>query len=321
MCASRIIVTDATFPGFEAEKAVAARHEASFEEAHCLTADDVLQAASRANVLMVQFAQITAAAIERLPPKGAIVRYGLGLDNIDLKAAEHKGIRVAYVPDYATGEVADHTAALIVAALRKLLQLDASVRANQWDPLGIARPLRGLAQTVVGFVGFGRIGREVHARLKPFGFKSAVADPYADAATIRLSGAEPMDLETLFSMVDVVTLHAPLTPATRHLVNAQRLARMKPTALIVNTARGALVDTTALEAALTERRIGGAALDVFETEPLPANSKLRHLPNVLLTPHVAWYSTESARRVQELAADEVDRYLSGRPARCPAQIT
>lgn len=314
----RIVVTDATFPRFEAERAVALRHGASFEEARCSNADDVLRAASGADVLLVQFCQITRTVIERLALGAAIVRYGLGLDNIDLKAAKRKGIRVAYVPDYATGEVADHTLALILAALRKILPLDAAVRAGRWDPVGVAGSMRSLSQSVMGFVGFGRIGREVQARLRPFGVKSVVADPYADPAIVRSLGAEPIDLEVLFSTADVVILHAQLSAATKHLVNAERLARMKATAVIVNTARGGLIDTAALEEALMERRIGGAALDVFEAEPLPGSSRLRQLPNVILTPHAAWYSSESVMRVQELAADEVDRHFSGRPSRCPA---
>jgi len=317
----RIVVTDATFPRLEAERAVAARYGASLEEARCASPEDVVKAARGTDVLLVQFAQITREAIEVMAPNAAIVRYGLGLDNIDLTAAQRKGVRVAYVPDYATGEVADHTAALILAALRKIIALDRSVRAGKWDPVGVCRPMQSFAQSVVGFIGFGRIGREVHARLQPFGFTSIVSDPYADAATLSALSARAVDLETLFSTADVVSLHAPLTPTTRHVVNAVRLKLMKATAVIVNTARGALIDSASLEDALAENRIGGAALDVFEEEPLPADSRLRQLSNVILTPHAAWYSAQSAERVQALAADEVHRHLSGQPARCPAPKT
>ena len=164
----RIVVTDATFPRLDQEKAVAARYGTDLIEARCSSPEDVVKAATGTNVLLVQFAQVTADAIERLAPNAAIVRYGLGLDNIDLKAAQRKGVRVAYVPDYATGEVADHTAALILTALRKILPLDRSVRAGSWDPVGIAKPIQSFATSTAGFIGFGRIGREVHARLKPF---------------------------------------------------------------------------------------------------------------------------------------------------------
>jgi D-3-phosphoglycerate dehydrogenase len=280
-----------------------------------------VKASQGADVLLVQFAQVTRQAIEALAPNAAIVRYGLGLDNIDLQSAQCRGVRVAYVPDYATGEVADHTAALILTALRKIIPLDRSVRAGMWDPVGVCRPLQSFAQSVAGFIGFGRIGLEVYARLKPFGFSGIVSDPYASATTLESLGAQAVDLDTLFSTADVITLHAHMTHATKHVVNAARLRLMKPTAVIVNTARGGLIDTLALEEALAEQRIAGAALDVFEAEPLPADSRLRLFPNVILTPHAAWYSAQSAERVQALAADEVDRHLSGQPARCPAPLT
>lgn len=316
----KIVVTDATFPNLDAERTVAARYGASFKEAHCKSAAEVVEAAAEADVLLVQFATVNKAAIDRLAPNAAIVRYGLGLDNIDLKAAQEKGIRVAYVPDYATGEVADHTVTLMLTALRKIVSLDRSVRNGQWDAVGTCRPMSSFAKLTVGFIGFGRIGREVNARLQPFGFSSVVFDPYADADVLKSLNARPVDLDTLFSSADVLTCHAPLTPTTRHIVSEQRLSRMKCTAVIVNTARGALIDTAAVEEALAQSRLGGVALDVFEEEPLPRDSRLRQLPNVILTPHAAWYSAQSAERVQTLAADEVDRHLAGLPPRCPAPM-
>lgn len=314
----KIVVTDANFPDLNHERAVANRHGAALEVARCLSPQDVVSAAAGADVLLVQFAAVTGAAIERLAPGAAIVRYGIGLDNIDLAAARRYRVRVAYVPDYATGEVADHTAALALTALRKLVSLDRSLRNGQWDPVGTARPMKSLSQSLLGMVGFGRISREVFARLKPFGFKAIAADPFADSAEMVRLGVDRVDLDTVFSRADVVTLHAPLTSDTHHIVDRHRLSLMKPTAVLVNTARGGLIDTNALVEALTAGTIAGAALDVYEDEPLPPSSSLRRAPNVLLTPHVAWYSDRSGERVQQLAADEVDRHLSNRPARCPA---
>jgi len=316
----RVVVTDATFPRLDRERAVVARYGAQLEEARCACEDDVVAAATGTDVLLVQFAKVTRNAIEKLSPNAAIVRYGIGLDNVDLMAARDLGIKVAYVPDYATGEVADHTAALILTALRKIIPLDQSVRAGVWDPVDTAKPVKGFSESIVGFVGFGRIGREVHGRLRAFGFSSIVADPYADSEALAALNARTVSLDELFSTADVVTLHCPLMPSTRHIINAQRLAQMKSTAIVVNTARGALIDPVALEEALNARRIAGAALDVFEQEPLPADSGLRRCANVILTPHAAWYSSRSAEQLQALAADEVDRHLSGRPPRCPAPI-
>lgn len=316
----RIVVTDATFPRLDHERAVAERHGSCLEEAKCRSPEDVLKAAIGTNVLVVQFASITSEVIDQLAPNAVIVRYGLGLDNIDLKAAQRRGVRVAYVPDYATGEVADHTAALLLAARRKIVPLDRSVRDGRWDPVGVAKPIQSLSNSSIAFIGFGRIGREVHARLKPFGFNFMVSDPLANAAELNEIGAKAVDLDTLFRTADVITLHAPLNDETRHVVNAKRLASMKSTAIVVNTARGGLIDSVALEEALASGTIGGAALDVFDEEPLPMTSRLRNFPNVILTPHAAWYSAQSTERVQSLAADEMDRALSGRPPRCPAPI-
>jgi D-3-phosphoglycerate dehydrogenase / 2-oxoglutarate reductase len=316
--AKRVVVVDANFPGVDRERTVAARYGAHFVEARCSSPEEVVEAARDADVLMVQFARVTSKVMDRLVPNAAIVRYGLGLDNIDLIAARQRGIRVAYVPDYATGEVADHTAALLLASLRKILPLDRSVREGLWDPVGVAQPIRPFADSTLGFVGFGRIGREVHARMRAFGFKAIVADPLVNDSDLRSLGAMATDIDTVFRTSDAVTLHVPLTEETTHVVNAHRLSSMKSTAVIVNTARGGLIDSVALEHALVSGAISGAALDVFEDEPLPSSSRLRTLANVLLTPHVAWYSSGSSERVQSLAADELERALAGKPARCPA---
>jgi D-3-phosphoglycerate dehydrogenase / 2-oxoglutarate reductase len=316
----RVVITDATFASLDHERSAASRYGAILEEAHCTCEEDVIAAATGTDVLLVQFAKVTRLALAKLAPNAAVIRYGIGLDNIDLVAARDLGVRVAYVPDYATGEVADHTVSLILAALRKLLPLDRSVRDGAWDAVGIAKPVKGFTESVVGFVGFGRIGREVHSRLQPFGFASIVADPKVEPAALAEWKARSVDLDTIFSTADVVTLHAPLTPATHHIVNQARLEQMRSSAIVVNTARGGLIDTAALCEALRSKRIAGAALDVFEQEPLPADSGLRGLGNVILTPHAAWYSTRAAEQLQALAADEVERHLSGRPPRCPAPM-
>ncbi len=314
----KIVVTDAGFPTLSQERAVAQEFGADFVEAKCTNTDDVIAAADGADILIVQFAQVTADAIAGLAPGALIVRYGIGLDNIDLAAAQAHGVKVAYVPDYATGEVADHTVSLILATLRCLLPLDRSVREEMWDAVGVSGPVRSFDETTVGFIGFGRIGQGVLSRLKPFGFKSIVADPYADRQVLADLGAEAVDLDTLFDRADVITLHCPLTPETRHVVNAERLARKPGRAALVNTARGGLVDPDAISDALETGLLRGAGLDVFEAEPLPLDSPLRACPNLILTPHAAWYSTSAIERLQGLAADEVRRHLTGAPMRRPA---
>ena len=311
-----VLITDGTFADFAQEQAAVEAQGASLKVAQLHDEASVMAAAEQADVLVVQFAPITAAVIERLPAGARIVRYGLGLDNIDLEEARRREVPVAYVPDYATGEVADHTATLIVSTLRKIGALDASVRDGLWDPVGVARPIKAFKDSTVGFVGYGRIGREVYARLAAFGFSGLVYDPFASDDA--LVGLERVELDMLFERADVITLHCPLTAQNRHVVNADRLAKMLPNAIVVNTARGGLIDTEALARALQCGTIGGAALDVFEVEPLGSDSALRDCPNLTLTPHAAWYSAASMVRLQALAADEIDRALEGRPPRCPA---
>ncbi|CAM5763854.1 D-isomer specific 2-hydroxyacid dehydrogenase family protein [Labrys miyagiensis] len=311
-----VVVTDYTFPSLQHEEA--ASGAARFAAHQCRDAEAVARAVRDADVALVQFAPMTRVALEGLAPGARVIRYGVGYDNIDVKAALELGIEVAYVPDYCTDEVADHTATLLLAGLRKLAALDASVRAGEWAAVAVCKPMRPFRDSTVGFLGLGRIGRAVMERLRPFGFAFIVFDPAlseADAATLGARKAATTD--GLFAYVDALALHAPSTPATRGIVNASTLARMKPHAMIVNTARGDLIDAAALAEALRSGRLGGAALDVFDREPLPEDHVLRRAPRLQLSPHAAWYSDASIDRLQALAAEEIRRALAGEPMRCP----
>jgi D-3-phosphoglycerate dehydrogenase len=313
-----VVVTDYTFPDLRQEQAVCAAAGARFNAHQCRDAESVARVTKGAEVVMVQFAPMTEAALAGLAPGARVIRYGVGYDNIDVVAATRLGIGVAYVPDYCTEEVADHTATLLLAALRKLSALDASVRRGEWAAVAVCQPMRPFRESIVGFLGLGRIGRAVMERLRPFGFSFLVFDPALSAADLAGLGAEKAATsDDLFTAVDALTLHAPSTPATRHIVNAASLSRMKSGAVIVNTARGDLIDAEALADALQTRQIAGAALDVFEREPLSAESRLRVVPHLHLSPHAAWYSDTSLERLQALAADEVRRALAGEPMRRP----
>lgn len=308
----KVVVTDATFPALAAEEAAARAQGAVFERHACRTAEEVAQAVRGADVAVVQFAPLTGAAIAGLAPGARAIRYGVGYNNFDLPALNAAGVPAAYVPDYCTDEVADHTAAAILTLLRKLIPLDAQVRAGGWNVVAVTRPLPAFRDTTVGFLGLGRIAQEVHRRLSSFGFRFIAADPYATHEDVRM-----VDLATLLAEADALTLHAPATQETVGIINADALARMKPTAVIVNSARGDLIVEDALAAALVAGRLGGAALDVFATEPLPADSPLRTAPNLLITPHAAWYSDVAVERLQGLVADEITRALTGQPPRRP----
>jgi D-3-phosphoglycerate dehydrogenase / 2-oxoglutarate reductase len=310
----RVVVTDATFPDVAKEEAAAKAAGATLERHACKTAEDVAAAIAGADVAVVQFAPLTRAAIAGMAPGATAIRYGVGFNNFDVAALNDHGVKAAYVPDYCTAEVADHTAASILALLRKLPALDASVRRGEWAAVGVAKPLKSFAETTIGFLGFGRIAQEVAARLAPFGFQFLAHDPYFTGSFPRLTLT---DLPTLLAGADALALHAPATPETTGIINAANLSRMKPTAVLVNTARGDLIDEAALAAALTSGTIAGAALDVFLTEPLPANSPLRAAPNILLGPHAAWYSDVAVERLQSLVADEITRALTGQGVRKP----
>ncbi|NOZ31782.1 MAG: C-terminal binding protein [Alphaproteobacteria bacterium] len=314
----RLVITQTSFTDFSAEQEAANAHGLQIVHAGEHPGLDLVSLCTRARVVMVQFAEITGEVIAALAPRALIVRYGIGLDNIDLAAARARDIRVAYVPDYATGEVADHSAALALAVLRKLPSLDRSVRAGQWRPVEICNPMPSFSRSTLGLLGFGRIAREMGRRMKGFGFEVIAHDPWVDAEAFSAQGARAVSLDTLFEHADCLSLHAPLVPDTHHVVNARTLSLMKPTAVLVNASRGALVDPAALASALSAGTIAGAGLDVFEHEPLAHDSPLRAAPNLLLTPHTAWYSDAATRRVQELAANEISFFATGQPARCPA---
>lgn len=310
-----VVVTDATFPDVAREEEAARAGGASFARHNCRTAEEVAEALRGARVAVVQFAPLTREAIAGLAPGATAIRYGVGYDNFDLAALSEHGVRAAYVPDYCVDEVADHTAAMTLALLRKLPGLDASVRAGEWAAVKVSRPLKPFGETVVGFLGFGRIAQGVRARLAPFGFRFLAADPYQ--AEQEHEGVRFVDLPALLAEADALSLHAPASPETRGIIGRDALAAMKPTAVLVNSARGDLVDEAALAEALDAGSLAGAALDVFQAEPLPMDSPLRRAPNLLLTPHAAWYSDAAVARLQSLVADEIARALDGRPPRRP----
>lgn len=314
---AKVVVTDYTFPDVAAESAAAEAAGAAFGGHQCKTAADVAEAVAGAHVALVQFAPFGADAARAMAPGGTVIRYGVGYDNIDLDAAANAGLKVGYVPDYCTDEVAEHTSAAALTLLRKLVPLDASVRRGEWAAVKVAKPMKPFCDTRFGFFGLGQIGRAVLARLRGLQFQFIAADPGISAAEAEELGVRLVDADTLFAEADIVTLHAPAVPGTEGFVNAARLATMQPHAMIVNSARGQLVVEADLAAALKDGSIGGAALDVFGAEPLAEASPLRDAPNLLLTPHAAWYSEKAIARLQAFVAEDVTRALAGLGPRRP----
>jgi D-3-phosphoglycerate dehydrogenase len=314
---TRVVVTDYTFPDVAQEAAAATAAGAEFSAHQCRSAEDVAEAVRGADVAVVQFAPFTAQAAAGMPQGATVIRYGVGYNNIDVAAAHARGLRVGYVPDYCADEVADHTAAAALAMLRKLPALDASVRTGEWAAVARCQPLKPFHLTNFGFFGLGQIGRSVLARLKGFGFRFMAADPGLAPDEAARLGVVAVDAETLLRESDIISLHAPATAQTTGYFNAARLATMRPHAVIVNSARGQLIVEDDLAEALQNGIIAGAALDVFHVEPLPADSLLRHAPNVLLTPHAAWYSEAAIHKLQALVAEDIARALRGEEPRKP----
>jgi D-3-phosphoglycerate dehydrogenase len=269
----------------------------------------IKMAAGCAGILAVR-ANIGAGVMDALPDLRVVGRYGIGVDNIDVEAATARGIAVVNAPGFCAPEVADHTLMCLLACTRKLLALDSSMRQGVWAR-DKASPMPAVHSLVLGLVGFGQIGREVARRAAPVGMRVIVCDPDVQAEEAQKAGVKLVELDELLAQADVVSLHAPLTSGTRHLLSRERVRRMKRSAYVINTSRGPLIDEAALAEALEQGWIAGAALDVFETEPLPESSPLRRLDNVLLTPHVAGLSDESQERARRTVARAVADVLLG----------
>ncbi|GGI91785.1 D-isomer specific 2-hydroxyacid dehydrogenase family protein [Saccharopolyspora subtropica] len=314
---TRVVVTDHVFGGVEHEAAVARRFNAEFAELQCRSEEDTVAAVTGANVVFVNFAPITARVLRAMAPGATVIRYGIGYDNVDVVAARQLGISVANVPDYGTDTVADHSVASLLALLRKLTAYDRRVREDGWCAPRDLGSLPGFSSTTVGLVGLGRIGLAVCERLRPFGFHVLAHDPYASPVLAAEHGVRLTGLAELLAESHAISLHAPLTPGTKHLLDERAFSRIRRGAVVVNTSRGGLIDHDALVNAIESGQVSAAALDVFDGEPLASDSRLRALPQVLLTPHTAFFSESSLAALQRLAAEEAARALAKQPLRCP----
>jgi D-3-phosphoglycerate dehydrogenase len=313
-----IAVTDSVFPSLDLAMAALARLDPEMRMAKSAAAADILAVARDADAILVTYAKLPAELLRQLQRCKAIGRFGLGVDNIDTKAAAELGITVSYVPDYCMHEVSDHAMALLLALARKIPFSNTLVQSGRWEMPAVA-PLRRITGQVLGLVGFGNIPRALAPKAKAFGYEVIAYDPYAGSDVFAGCGVEAVSFETLLARADAISVHAPLTPATRGLIDAAAFARMKQGAVIVNTARGPLIDEPALVAALDSGQLGGAALDVVATEPLPKDSALLGRPNVILTPHTAFYSVEALEELQTKCAADVARVLSGQPPVYPVR--
>lgn len=301
-----VVITDCNHGTIAPEEDIL--HDVARIELHQRNDEEgLLELCLNADGIITQYGAFTRRVLKALRRCKIIVRYGVGVDTVDLTAATEYGIIVGFVPDYCTDEVSNHAAALILALHRGVRSLDREVRAGNWE-FRAAAPIARLAGQTLGIVGLGRIGLMLAEKLRPFGLTILATDPYRRDWP---DWIRRVSLDELLAVSDIVSLHCPLTAETRHLIGAAALQKMKRSAILVNTARGGVVDTDALLQVLMERGLAGAALDVQEVEPMAADHPLARMDNVILTPHSAWYSEGSIVELKRKVATSVRRALEG----------
>ena len=311
----KLLITDYDFPDLELERGLFAEASIEVAAAQCRSEQAVIEAAAGCAALLVQYAPITERVLAALPQVGIVSRIGAGYDSVDLAACARHGVWLANSPDYGVGEVATHALGMALALQRHLPFYDRDVRAGKWHYLSPGT-IRRAANLTVGILGLGRIGKRF-AHLARNCFARVIAcDPYIIDGDFP-AYVERVTLQQLFETADVISLHVPLTPQTRGMVDAALLARMKRGAVLVNTARGAVIDIEALPAALDDGRLAAAGLDVLPQEPLATDHPLARHPRVLLSPHAAFYSIEAEAELRRKAAMNIVQWArSGRPAYC-----
>lgn len=308
----KVVITDYGFPDIGQEESLLRENGYDVVSGQCKTEEEVIQLSQKADAILVQWAPITRKVIESLENCKIIVRYGIGVDNVDLEAAWEKKIPVCNVPDYCLEEVANHTVALALVLARQLMEIDKRVRSGNWNimpPL----PFPPFREMTFATIGYGRIAKKVLERVKTFGFKVATFDLFIRDKDIRAEGVVPLNKEDILKQADIISLHLPLNEDTRHIIDAAALKNMKSSAILINTARGGLIDTIALVKSLQNGTIAGVGLDVFEEEPLSIDHPLMKCNNVILSSHTAWYSAASVPALQYRATKEVIRGLKGEP--------
>ncbi|MCH8870891.1 MAG: C-terminal binding protein [Chloroflexi bacterium] len=308
----KILVTDYVWPNTEPERAVLAGIDAELIEAPDAGEDTLASMVKDVDGILTCFAQVTEKVVRAATKCVVIGRYGVGYDNIAVDVATELGIAVTYVPDYCVEEVSDHVLGLLYAWNRRIPLFDNSVKTAGWGSIALDMPILRLRGKTLGLLGYGRIGRAVGQKAHALGFRVLVYDPYISADSAELSGVRLVDMETVLKESDFISIHTPLNAETENLVGANELALMKPTAFLINCARGPLIDEDALYDALINKRIGGAGLDVLvDAHPAP-DYKLLKLDNVIITPHVAFFSQEAVLELEERAAGEVVSVLQGK---------
>lgn len=321
MAKYKIVVTDDRFGSYREEKAVLDEIGAELVVGNTATEEELISLVRDADGVLVNLALLTACVIREMSQCRIIVRYGVGYDNVDVCAATAKGIAVAHVPDFCSEDVSDHTLALMLSCMRRIVQAAQGVRAGKWN-LTQKHEVHRMKGKVFGLIGYGKVARCVHRKLKGFEPAEVLAcDPHVDSQVMESEGARKVDLEVLCRKSDLISLHIPLNASTRGMMGEHQFSLMKPTAIVINVSRGSVVDEKALIKALHEKRIMAAGLDVFEQEPPEKDNPLLQMDQVIVSDHAGWYTQESLAELKTEAARNIVAALTlGQPIHPVNQI-
>lgn len=317
MAEHTVVVTDFDFPDLTIERDVFSSIDAEVVAAGADTEDEIVRAAREANAdaLLNQYAQVGERIFDELPDLVAVGRYGIGVDTVDLDAATARGVQVVNVPSYCEDEVSTHALSLLLACERKVARYDRAIKDGTWD-WKLGAPIFRLRGRTLGLAGFGKIPRRLAEKLDGFGLELIAYDPYLSEEELAEHGIEKVDFDALLERSDAISIHTPLTDETRGLFDREAFAAMDEDAIVVNTARGEVIDVDALYDAIVDGEIRGAGLDVMPKEP-PGDEPLLDLDEAVLTPHVAWYSEESIVEMRRTLSEDVAGILQGEPPRNP----
>lgn len=315
-----LVISDSKVIDLETVRSALGDIDATLTTTSARAPEELIRAASGADGLIVDAGtEVTARVLAELGSLAVVARSGIGVDNVDVQAALERGVTVVNVPDYCLDEVATHALGMLLACVRKLPALDRSVRRGEWD-WHVASPMYPLAGSTVGLVGFGKVARSVTAKLRGFDVDVLTYDPYIPESDLAGFDVTRVSFDRLLAESDHVSIHAPLTEETRGMFDAAAFDGMREHAVLVNTARGPIVDETALCDALAAGAIAGAGLDVRETEP-PTATRVSEFDNVLLSPHTGFYSEASRRKLTRTVSEDVARVLGGDPPKNPVDPT
>lgn len=307
----KIYITDYDFNSIEEIKDTLSTFNCEFIDLQTKDENTLLKSLSDADGIIVQYSKITPKILDAMTKCKVISRLGIGVDMVDTKYAASKGILVCNVPNYCIDEVADHTLALILSIARKIIPLNNSVKKGIWDAIGVSKPIFNLKKQVLGIIGFGKIPQNLYAKVKQIFGDVIVFDPYVSKDIIEKYDINLVTFYNILRSSDIIVILCPLTDETKYLFDINQFYLMKKNSFIVNTSRGAIINTSSLYYALKNNLIAGAALDVLEQEPPGIDNELLKFENTIITPHIAYYSEESLSELKRLAALNVIKVLKG----------